>query len=135
MHQHLGARASDLPQFLGDERHDRVQQDQALVQHPFHRRLRFRLGGGIVALKQGFGELHVPVADLAPDKAIQRLRRVVEAVGRKRRVHLFADLGGFADDPFIQGFGLVPAGRSRPSNPTVHFAKAEAFHSLVPKLR
>ena len=101
MHQHFGTGGGGLPQFLGDVGHDRVEQHKALIQNPFQ--CLASLGSlWRIVLQQGFGQLHIPVADLAPDKGIQRIGRVVETVVIQCGVDLFADAGSFADDPFVE---------------------------------
>ena len=102
MDQHFAARVGILPQFFGDEGHDRVQHGQTLIQNPFQGLARFR-GLWCIVLQQGFGQFHVPVADLAPDKRIKRVGGIVEPVVFQGCVDFFADAGGFADDPFVQG--------------------------------
>jgi hypothetical protein len=83
-------RADTLPDFLGDERHERVQQPQGCFEHleqraPRARFLRRRRGG---ALQHRFRELEVPVAELVPDEFVDRLRRKVEPIGGELRTHL-----------------------------------------------
>ena len=101
MHQHFGTGCGGLPQLFSDVGHDRVQQNKALIQHPFQR-LACLGGFWRVVLQQGFGQLYIPVANLAPDKGIKRIGRVIEAIVIQCGVDLFADAGGFADDPFVQ---------------------------------
>ena len=127
MHQHLGTGRRGLPQFLGDVGHDRVEQHKALIQHPFQRLASL---GGLwrIVLQQGFGEFNVPVADLAPDKGIKRIGRVVETVVVQCGVDLFADAGGFADDPFVQrviDLGVAGVGHCRDAvlEHAVHFGE------------
>ncbi len=47
-----------------------------------------RVSAACGAVEQGLGEFDVPVADLAPDKGVKRVRRLVEAIVGQRRVHL-----------------------------------------------
>ena len=132
--QHLGAGRRCFPQLFCDERHDRMQQDQALIQHPTHRLARL-CGLWRVVLQQGFRELHIPVADLAPDKRIKRVGGVVKAVVGQRRIDVLADAGGFTHDPFVQGrLGGGHRGRCAGEH-VVHFGKpvgVPQFRAEVP---
>ncbi len=102
VNQWLFAGAGGLPQLFGDERHDRVQHDQALVQNPAHDGLSLGLGVRVLAHQEWLRELDIPVADLAPDKGVQGIGSVVETEGFKGGIDLFADAGDLTNDPFIQ---------------------------------
>ena len=54
MYQHFVARTAAAPQFFGDEGHDWMQHQQALVDHPGHGGLSFGFGGGVFARQQRF---------------------------------------------------------------------------------
>ena len=68
-----------------------MEQHKTLIQHPFQRLASL---GGLwrVVLQQGFGEFNVPVADLAPDKGIQRIGRVIKTVVVQCGVDLLENL-------------------------------------------
>ena len=106
-----------------------MQQDQALVQHPAHGLLRFPPWRRIVALQDRFGELDVPVADLAPCEGVKRVGGVVEAVGFQGGVDVFADL---AVSPMIHLLSVcVASGSVRPGvRDLVMFGKAEGVPEL-----
>ena len=71
-----------LPDFLGDEGDDRMQQAQRGLQHLEQHapRVLLDLGRGIVSKQQRLAELDVPVTQLMPDKVVQGLCGQVEAV-------------------------------------------------------
>ena len=103
--QHLFAVVGQLPQLFCDERHDGVQQDQTLVQHPAQGLLCLSLRPCIIPLQDRFGEFQIPVADVAPCKGIKRIGGVVEAICLHCCIDCFAHLAGFANDPFVQRLG------------------------------
>ena len=100
MHQQFGALACGAPKLFGDKRHDGMQKDHRLIQHPSHGRAGFSGGG---AIKQGFGEFDIPVANLAPDEFIKRVGCGIKAVVFQGGVHLGQGFGRFADDPQVGG--------------------------------
>ena len=55
-----------------------------------------------LALQQGLGELQMPVAEDAPDEAIDARGGVVEAVGFDRAGRLRSRLRRLAQDPAVQ---------------------------------
>ena len=61
----IEVRAQALPEFLGDEGHEGVQQPQGVVQHLQQHRQRRGAGAGLEA---DLGQLDIPVAELAPDE-------------------------------------------------------------------
>src|SRR5258708_6719288 len=81
--------AEQVPQLLGDERREGVQQQQRLAQHQVLDGEAVRLGGRVLQL--GLGNLHIPVAEIIPEKTVERLYRRAElelreaAVDRARR--------------------------------------------------
>src|SRR5688500_8533742 len=60
-----------MPQFLRDERHERVQQLEGLAEHKILDGQAGRLGGWVLQLR--FRDFHVPVTKIVPEKSIQRL--------------------------------------------------------------
>ena len=68
------------PQFLGDERHERMQQLQHLVAHPGDHRARLGLGRAVRPGQHRLRQLEIPVAIDVPHEAIGRARRLVELV-------------------------------------------------------
>jgi hypothetical protein len=75
----IGAIAHPLPQFLGQERHDRMQQAQRARQHIVHHLQHLRLARLVGAVERLLGVFHVPVAELVPEEFVDRLGVVVEA--------------------------------------------------------
>ena len=75
----------DAPQLLGDERHERMQQLQDLVERPGGSGARLVLGGAVGAGEHRLGQLEIPVAVDVPDEAVGRAGRLVELVGFDRR--------------------------------------------------
>ncbi len=69
-----------LPDFLGDERGDRVQGAQDGFQHAQQGAARGGGSGRILAIERGLAEFEEPVAVIVPDKFVQRLRNQVEAI-------------------------------------------------------
>src|SRR6266498_4692674 len=76
--------AGHLPQLLGDERRERVQELEDLVAHPCRHRPRFILGGPVRALQHRLCQFQIPVAENVPHEAVRRARRFVELVGLDR---------------------------------------------------
>jgi hypothetical protein len=72
--------ATDLPDFLGDERGDRVQGAQDGFQHAQQGAARGGGSGRTLAIERGLAEFEEPVAVIVPDKFVQRLRNQVEAI-------------------------------------------------------
>ena len=58
------------PQFLRNVRHERMQQNQNLIQHPSRRRARFRFQRFVLSVQKRFGEFQIPVAIRSPSKLI-----------------------------------------------------------------
>ena len=93
---------SCLPQHLGDERHDRVQQLEQRVQDSS------KNCGGMrdTFCKLHFSELEVPVAELVPCEVVQRFACAAELVVVQRRIHLGANLFHPPQNPAI-GIGQL----------------------------
>src|SRR5262249_57036105 len=70
----------DLPQLLGDERRERMQQLEDFVTRPGGHRARLVLGAAVGALQHRLGQLEIPVAEDVPYEAIGRARRLLEIV-------------------------------------------------------
>ena len=101
MHEQFGSVRVFGPDFLGYERHERVQHNEALIQRPTDRGARFLSQFGIVRSKQGLGELQIPVAEFAPNETVKCVRGFVELVCAQRVIHGFANSGSLADHPFV----------------------------------
>ena len=65
-----------------------MQQAQELAQRPADGGTGFLGRGRILAGQDRLGELQVPVAEAAPGEVIERVGRVVEAVGFERRLQV-----------------------------------------------
>ncbi len=126
MHQHPVAGAGQRPDFLGHERHHRMRHGDGLLDHPAHGGAGFL---GVLAVEQGLGELDIPVAELAPDKAVKPLRRLVEAIARQRVVQRDPRPRGLADDPAVHGVGGLRLACGRGEHP-VHFRKPHRVPDL-----
>ena len=66
------------PQFLGDERHERMQQLEDLIERPGRHRARLVLGRAVRTGQQRLRQLDIPVAIDVPDEAIGRAGGLVE---------------------------------------------------------
>ena len=80
-----------------------MQEHEALIENPRHHALGFCQFVCVVALQQRFGQLDIPIANLAPNKGIERVGSVVEPVGGEGCIHLFTDFGSLTNDPFVDG--------------------------------
>ena len=123
------------PKLFGDERHERMQELQDLIEHPGRHRARLGLGRIVVARQQRLDQLEIPVAELAPDELVDRRRRLVELVGFERARHR---LRARSVSPMIHLLTVCVADFGSKSRCRTHSfisAKREAFHSLVAKLR
>ena len=90
------------PELFGDEGHDRVQQDQTLIQRPGIGRFGFRDFGFGPFVKDRFGEFEIPVAERVPYECIECIGGVIEAVVCQGRIDGFPCLGDLALDPCIE---------------------------------
>ena len=106
------ARRQLVPQFLGQERHHRVQHDEDLVERPAGDGAGFGRDGSIGGVLSGafgwgrqqrLGQLQIPVAEAVPGKAVDRIGIGIEAIGRDRGFQRPRGRGDFADDPAVDG--------------------------------
>src|SRR5690606_29811998 len=67
-----------LPELFGDEGHERMQRSQRHLQHVSEGGARLGLLRVRAAREDRLAELEVPVAELVPEKVVERLRTVVE---------------------------------------------------------
>ena len=134
VHQHFGATVGKAPQLFCDERHDRVQHDQGLVQDPAQCGLRFQFGGLVGALQDWLGKFQIPVANLAPCERIQRVGCIVETVGVECGIHGFAGFADFTDDPFVQGLRDLGPRRVAHIRNFIVFCKTERIPKLGAKV-
>ena len=126
--QHFVAVTGKGPDLFRDERHDRVEHGEHLIERPAHDFACF-LGG--LGVEEGFGKLQVPVA-VGIGEGVERVCCVVEAESAEGFVNGLAGFGDFADDPFVgRGGERVARGPARMTEDAVHFGKAGG----VPKLR
>mmetsp|Transcript_29137 Transcript_29137/g.56146 ORF Transcript_29137/g.56146 Transcript_29137/m.56146 type:complete len:296 (+) Transcript_29137:2967-3854(+) len=91
------------PQLFGDEGHDGVQQDQALIEPPGIDRPGFGDFRLCAAFENRLGQLDIPVAKRAPHKGVKRAGGVVEPVIGQCRVNRFAGARDLALDPAVGG--------------------------------
>ena len=90
-----------LPQLLGDEGHDRMQQVKQLIQRPRRRRPSFGFRRFVVAFEDRLHEFQIPVAKRAPGEMIKGSRRVVEPISLQRPGHRRLGVADLADDPAV----------------------------------
>ena len=92
-----------LPDFLGDEGHQRMQRAQQRLEHRDQRAARAALlrVGGVFALQHRLGELQVPVAEFVPGELVQRRGGEIEAVLGERAVYLRQRGGESRHDPAV----------------------------------
>src|SRR5207247_7263829 len=101
-HDALAGVRDRLPDFLGDEWHEWMQESQERLE-TFHKSLA-RAGclRGTFVGQNRFGEFEIPVAVLVPDEMIECVRGFVEPVGFLRGRH-FADAAMHpAEDPPVR---------------------------------
>ena len=91
------------PQLLGDERHERVQQLQDLVQHPGRGGARLGLGRLVLAVQHRLDQLEVPVAERAPRELVDGAGRLVELVGLDAGRDGLGRALDLAGDPAVDG--------------------------------
>ncbi len=110
-----------------------MQQDHRLIKHPSHGLARFV---GLVCVKHGFGKFDIPVAHFAPDKAVNRMGRVVETIGVKTVIQTLAQRRTFGYDPTVGGgFGLWRCGLGNVPLPhAVHLGKAAGVPEFGAKI-
>ncbi|MNE74870.1 hypothetical protein D3C80_1709780 [compost metagenome] len=61
-----------LPDLLGNERHERVNEAQRAVEHVSEHRLGFGFGSRIRTVQRQLRELDIPVAQIIPDEVVQQ---------------------------------------------------------------
>ena len=99
---HLCQRAKALPQRLGQERHERVQQPQRLVEHERERLLRDRALVGVgLGAEARLDQFQIPIAQFAPEELARRRDRGGGVVVRQRAMHRCARLRQARQDPAI----------------------------------
>ena len=97
-----------LPDLLGDEGHERMEEPQDAVEGVGQD----GLGRAVAFPEPDLGELDVPVAELVPDEVVDEVGRLVELVLLQARVELRRDLGQAAPDPAVGERQLgLPDGR------------------------
>ena len=101
MNQKPGTPGNLAPKLFGDERHDRMQEYETLIDNPGHCCAGFGYDIVITFREKRLRELDIPVAHATPDMRIQAIRRVVEPVLGKSQIHRLSNSRGFADDPFV----------------------------------
>src|SRR5690606_15194315 len=100
---HASLALDALPDFFGDERHERVSQAQDHFQHAYQGAAgaTLALDGRVLVPQHRLDQLQVPGAVLIPDELVERLGGQVEAEG----IELAGDFGfgalQLADDPAI----------------------------------
>ena len=97
-----------LPDLLGDEGHEGVQEAEHGAEHPEQDCLAVAAGGRVLfIIELGLDEFQVPVAELVPDELVQHVGRLIEGVGVQRLPGLPDDLLEAAQDPGLhRGSGV-----------------------------
>ena len=95
----FGDAGEPVPDLLGDERDERVEEPQHPVQHVDEHRARGVTALGVRALQRGLGELDVPVAEGVPGELVEGRGGLGELEAAQRVVHLGRDPLGAREDP------------------------------------
>ena len=96
-----------MPEFLGDERHERRQQPQRAFEDADQVRVGHTRGFAIVRHQPRLDQFQIPVAELAPEKVIDHVRGFVKAEGIERIVNFLRDAVEAGENPAVfQGFGF-----------------------------
>ncbi|CDN46068.1 Uncharacterized protein BN871_KJ_00010 [Paenibacillus sp. P22] len=90
-----------LPDFLADERHERMDQALRPVQHVGEHGLRRLFGVGILTVQIQLGNLDVPVAQIVPDEIVQQAACFAEVVGVDQSRHIARGLVQTMQDPAV----------------------------------
>ena len=103
-----------LPDFFGNERHDRMQQAQRRLEQIHQVRtgsLRRALVGAFFEIQARLDQFQVPVAELSPEEVVDAIRRLVEAIGRRARRSHRRDAIEARENPavFESAAGEMPA--------------------------
>src|SRR2546430_100681 len=103
-HDALSFMGKRLPDFLGDEWHERMQESQQRFEALDQGRARQgSLACGLVG-ESRLHKLYVPVTVLMPDELIERVRSFVESVGPQRSIHFANAAMQPAEDPPVRGW-------------------------------
>ena len=95
--------AFNLPQLLGQEGHEGMQQAVDDIENIGDRRLGFRLQGALLApLQNRLRQLQMPIAKQVPNEAIRGVGGIVEPEGFDGCAGLRDRLCGFAENPAIE---------------------------------
>ena len=134
-----------MPEFFGDERHERRQQAQRALEDADQ----VAAGCAAVArcrIEARLDQFEVPVAELAPEEVVDHMRGFVEAIGCERVVHLLRDTIEAREDPAVfqslrwmkptplaaSSIGARDA-RATACGPTIHEEEASGVPDLVGK--
>ena len=121
-----------LPNFLGKEGHEGMQQLQNIREHIAQHLLRLLLGCHILPLQPGLGHFDIPVAIAVPDKVVNLLGGHPQLIA----VHILRDLCHhgvqLGEDPLVLQLqllrqGVLPDGQ-------VHHQEAGGVPNLVGKV-
>ena len=132
--QELACVGNRLPDLLGDERHERVQEAQRLIKDIDQNLLRGKLTLFVLAVKTRLRELNIPVAVGVPDEIINLAGRNADLV----RVEICRDLANerveFRQDPHVLLLQVLPGGKAGLANGEVHEDIAACIPDLVCKV-
>jgi hypothetical protein len=127
-----------VPQFLGDKRNERMQQQQGLAQHQVLDREAVRLRRRVLEL--GLRHLDVPVAEVVPEKPVDRLhgraelelpkqRSTSRVVPSRRSRMAWSSASNFAGSIRRK---MASSEELSPASPLI-WRKRQAFQSLLQK--
>ena len=120
-----------MPKLFCDERHERVQHDEDLVERPSGNRAGFLCRSFACTFgKNGLDQLKIPVAETRPCELVNRVRRCIEAQIGHRFVELFNRLLNFADDPLVRRELGFWSGKGRRCPNAIRLAKTRCIPEL-----
>ena len=133
-HEELALVRDGLPDLLGDERHERMQQPQELIEHIDQHLLRGQLALLVLAVQACLGQLDIPVAVGIPDEVIDLGRGHAKLVS----VHI---LGDFPDErielgqhPLVLDLKISSVGQAGLFDVQVHEDIAARVPDLIGKV-
>ena len=122
--------AHAVPELFRDERHERVEHDDDLVEHPAGDDAGFVCRAGILALQNGLDQFEIPVAEAVPCEVIDSVRGGIEAQVGQCLVERALGLDDLADDPAVdRQTGFWRSERIARAD-TVYFAEAGSIPQL-----
>src|SRR6185437_7931195 len=94
-----------VPDFVGDERHDRMQQAQRCLEQCDEVGARTLLADTVVEPR--LDQFDIPVAELTPEEIVNRVRCLIETICRQRFVYCTCNAVEARKNPAVlEGLGL-----------------------------